>query len=82
MQTGKTKTIVEAILQILASDPCAHILVCAPSNPAADTVAGRPSRPVSSSVISDGTILPCTGRASVHARTLWAESLGGPHRGA
>ena len=44
MQTGKTKTIVEAILQILASDPCAHILVCAPSNPAADTVAKRLSR--------------------------------------
>lgn len=41
IQTGKTKTIVETILQILASNPCAHVLVCAPSNPAADTIARR-----------------------------------------
>jgi helicase MOV-10 len=49
--TGKTKTIVEATLQLLQRSPPAvgcqtshqkpHILVCAPSDPAADTLASR-----------------------------------------
>lgn len=39
--TGKTKTLVEAVLQICDSQPSARILVCAPSNAAADTVARR-----------------------------------------
>lgn len=38
---GKTKTLVEGVLQILRVHPNASILVCAPSNPAADTVARR-----------------------------------------
>ena len=45
--TGKTKTIVEAILQLL-QHPCEmatpHILVCAPSDSAADTIALRLSK--------------------------------------
>ena len=39
--TGKTITIVEAILQVLAADPQARILACAPSNSAADLIASR-----------------------------------------
>ena len=37
--TGKTVTIVEAIFQILHHSPRSKVLVCAPSNSAADTVA-------------------------------------------
>lgn len=40
-KTGKTKTMVEAVLQILTHDPEATILLCAPSNPAADTLVRR-----------------------------------------
>ncbi|OSD02639.1 P-loop containing nucleoside triphosphate hydrolase protein [Trametes coccinea BRFM310] len=39
--TGKTVTIVEAILQILHRQPDARILACAPSNSAADLIAQR-----------------------------------------
>lgn len=39
--SGKTKTTVEAVLQILKHDPTASVLVCAPSNAATDTVALR-----------------------------------------
>ncbi len=40
--TGKTKTIVETALQLINSSPkCSHILLCAPSDPAADTLALR-----------------------------------------
>ncbi|KDQ06713.1 hypothetical protein BOTBODRAFT_149590 [Botryobasidium botryosum FD-172 SS1] len=39
--TGKTVTIVEAILQILARNPRARVLACAPSNSAADIMAQR-----------------------------------------
>ncbi|KAI9061625.1 P-loop containing nucleoside triphosphate hydrolase protein [Trametes sanguinea] len=39
--TGKTVTIVEAILQILHRQPGARILACAPSNSAADLIAQR-----------------------------------------
>ncbi|KAJ7222059.1 P-loop containing nucleoside triphosphate hydrolase protein [Mycena haematopus] len=39
--TGKTVTMVEAIRQILAADPKARILACAPSNSAADLIATR-----------------------------------------
>ncbi|KAL0579214.1 adenylosuccinase ade13 [Marasmius crinis-equi] len=39
--TGKTRTIVETVHQILRSQPRAHILLCAPSNPATDTLAQR-----------------------------------------
>ncbi|KIO25267.1 hypothetical protein M407DRAFT_210790 [Tulasnella calospora MUT 4182] len=39
--TGKTVTIVEAILQVLAWDPEARILACAPSNNGADIIADR-----------------------------------------
>ena len=41
LQTGKTKTMVEAVLQILKHDSEATILLCAPSNPAADTLVRR-----------------------------------------
>lgn len=41
---GKTKTLVEMVLQILANAPGSTILLCAPSNPAADTLARRLSR--------------------------------------
>ncbi|KAJ7598461.1 P-loop containing nucleoside triphosphate hydrolase protein [Mycena floridula] len=37
--TGKTVTIVESILQLLAKDPNSRILACAPSNSAADIIA-------------------------------------------
>lgn len=39
--TGKTKTITEAVFQILATDPDSHIIVCGASNPSADTLAMR-----------------------------------------
>ncbi|XP_071447194.1 putative helicase MOV-10 [Hetaerina americana] len=39
--TGKTVTIVEAILQVLSRDENAHVLVAAPSNAAADVVSSR-----------------------------------------
>ncbi|XP_061178747.1 putative helicase MOV-10 [Saccostrea echinata] len=39
--TGKTVTIVEALLQIYYYQPKAHILACAPSNNAADLLAER-----------------------------------------
>ena len=39
--TGKTKTVVEAVLQLLRDDACGAILLCAPSDSAADTLAIR-----------------------------------------
>ncbi|KDQ10524.1 hypothetical protein BOTBODRAFT_640203 [Botryobasidium botryosum FD-172 SS1] len=39
--TGKTRTLVEIVLQILRVQPEACILLCAPSNPATDTLALR-----------------------------------------
>ncbi|KAK7042905.1 hypothetical protein VNI00_008640 [Paramarasmius palmivorus] len=39
--TGKTVTVVEAMLQILSNNPDARILACAPSNSAADLIAQR-----------------------------------------
>ncbi|KWU42116.1 P-loop containing nucleoside triphosphate hydrolase protein [Rhodotorula sp. JG-1b] len=39
--TGKTKTLVEAIFQILKRHPDTHILVCGASNPSTDTLAMR-----------------------------------------
>ncbi|EKG20589.1 DNA helicase UvrD/REP type [Macrophomina phaseolina MS6] len=43
--TGKTKTIVECVLQLVSNDShVSHILLCAPSDPAADTLAQRISK--------------------------------------
>ncbi|KAG6902934.1 hypothetical protein C0995_009326 [Termitomyces sp. Mi166 len=39
--TGKTRTVVETVLQILRLQPEACILLCAPSNPATDTLVLR-----------------------------------------
>ena len=39
--TGKTKTIVETALQLVNRTTCSHILLCAPSDPAADILALR-----------------------------------------
>ncbi|KAI0777345.1 P-loop containing nucleoside triphosphate hydrolase protein [Trametes elegans] len=39
--TGKTVTVVEAMLQVLRTQPNARILACAPSNSAADLIAQR-----------------------------------------
>lgn len=39
--TGKTVTVVEAMRQIMLTDPNARILACAPSNSAADLIAER-----------------------------------------
>ncbi|KAF7321050.1 hypothetical protein HMN09_00192300 [Mycena chlorophos] len=39
--TGKTRTIVEAVLQVLRVHPESCILLCAPSNPATDTLVMR-----------------------------------------
>ena len=39
--TGKTRTIVETVLQILRLQPEACVLLCAPSNPATDTLVSR-----------------------------------------
>jgi superfamily I DNA/RNA helicase len=39
--TGKTRTVVETVLQILRVQPEACILLCAPSNPATDTLVLR-----------------------------------------
>ncbi|GAX84128.1 hypothetical protein CEUSTIGMA_g11551.t1 [Chlamydomonas eustigma] len=47
--TGKTSTLVEAIIQVLRTQPDARVLACAPSNSAADLLASRvlQSRPPS-----------------------------------
>ena len=42
--TGKTKTIVELALQLAARQESTHVLVCAPSDPAADTLVHRLSK--------------------------------------
>eukprot|EP00095_Tigriopus_kingsejongensis_P010509 maker-scaffold45_size475391-snap-gene-0.8 protein:Tk10509 transcript:maker-scaffold45_size475391-snap-gene-0.8-mRNA-1 annotation:"hypothetical protein BRAFLDRAFT_119350" len=39
--TGKTSTVIEAILQVLQNDPAAKVLTAAPSNSAADLIAER-----------------------------------------
>ncbi|CAI5524033.1 unnamed protein product [Closterium sp. Naga37s-1] len=39
--TGKTKTVVEAILQVVKGMPLVRVLVCAPSNSATDNIALR-----------------------------------------
>lgn len=39
--TGKTKTLVESAMQLLQSTNIAHLLICAPSEAAADTIALR-----------------------------------------
>ncbi|PSN73656.1 P-loop containing nucleoside triphosphate hydrolase protein [Corynespora cassiicola Philippines] len=39
--TGKTKTLVEMAMQLLQTTDVAHMLICAPSEPAADTLALR-----------------------------------------
>ncbi|KAK9452376.1 P-loop containing nucleoside triphosphate hydrolase protein [Limtongia smithiae] len=39
--TGKTKTMVEMALQLVTRDPKCHVLMCAPSDAAADTLALR-----------------------------------------
>jgi hypothetical protein len=41
LPAGKTKTIVELVLQILSHHEDSHILLTAPSNPAADTLTLR-----------------------------------------
>ncbi|GAA6027874.1 hypothetical protein JCM8097_001759 [Rhodosporidiobolus ruineniae] len=45
--TGKTKTLVEGVLQILKRHPHAHVLVCGASNPSTDTLAMRLQRSLS-----------------------------------
>ena len=42
--TGKTKTMVELALQLVAKQKNAHLLICAPSDPAADTLVQRLSK--------------------------------------
>ena len=42
--TGKTKTIVELAVQLISKDRAAHLLVCAPSESAADTLIQRLSK--------------------------------------
>lgn len=44
--TGKTKTLVELALQLIAKHKNAHLLLCAPSDPAADTLVERLSKHV------------------------------------
>lgn len=39
--TGKTVTVIECIRQLLAKDPQAKVLACAPGNSAADLIASR-----------------------------------------
>ncbi|KAK3054688.1 hypothetical protein LTR09_004417 [Extremus antarcticus] len=39
--TGKTKTIVELALQLIHRNEATHLLICAPSDPAADTLVRR-----------------------------------------
>ncbi|KAI9452273.1 hypothetical protein F5148DRAFT_1236722 [Russula earlei] len=39
--TGKTSIIVESIMQLVRRDPCVRVLACAPSNVAANVLAGR-----------------------------------------
>jgi hypothetical protein len=41
MRAGKTKSVVEVVLQILRCQPDATVLLCAPSNSATDTLALR-----------------------------------------
>ena len=46
--TGKTKVIVEAVIQSLLTTPDPYLLLCAPSNSAADVLASRLSKSFSS----------------------------------
>lgn len=39
--TGKTVTVIEAVKQLLKKNPRAHILLCAPTNSAADLLLAR-----------------------------------------
>lgn len=50
--TGKTKTLVEAVLQLLKRYPTTHILVCGASSPSADTLAMRLRRELPPSDVS------------------------------
>nr|XP_019000047.1 uncharacterized protein I203_07582 [Kwoniella mangroviensis CBS 8507]OCF63508.1 hypothetical protein I203_07582 [Kwoniella mangroviensis CBS 8507] len=67
---GKTKTLVEAALQILTTHPDSTILICAPSNSAADTLARRLCVPAASSAsrpyVGPGTVL----RLNLPSRTF------------
>ena len=49
--TGKTRTIVETVLQILRLQPEACVLLCAPSNPATDTLVSRLRRSLNNTVM-------------------------------
>ncbi|WWD04020.1 hypothetical protein V865_002083 [Kwoniella europaea PYCC6329] len=66
----KTKTLVEAALQILTTHPNSTILVCAPSNSAADTLARRLCVPGATSAsrphVGPGTVL----RLNLSSRTF------------
>nr|XP_019043149.1 hypothetical protein I302_07720 [Kwoniella bestiolae CBS 10118]OCF22079.1 hypothetical protein I302_07720 [Kwoniella bestiolae CBS 10118] len=69
--TGKTKTLVEAALQILATHPDSNIVICAPSNSAADTIARRLCVPSSTSSASGSIIQPGTAlRLNLPSRTF------------
>ncbi|KAK6417481.1 hypothetical protein LTR95_017334, partial [Oleoguttula sp. CCFEE 5521] len=39
--TGKTKTLIELAIQLLRNDSDAHLIICAPSDPASDTLTAR-----------------------------------------
>lgn len=42
--TGKTKTLVELAMQLISKKKTAHLVICAPSDPAADTLVQRLSK--------------------------------------
>lgn len=66
--TGKTVTIVEAIRQIIAKEPNARILACAPSNSAADTIAERLSALGNESLIR--LVAPSCAKSSISKAVL------------
>jgi superfamily I DNA and/or RNA helicase len=64
LEPGKTKTMVELVLQILAHNPDAHVLVTAPSNPATDTLTLRLMR-----YLDNNTMLRLQGPERTFAET-------------
>ena len=62
--TGKTVVVVESVMQLLARNPSARVLACAPSNAAADEIAQR----LAAAGLSTATLLRLNASSRITAR--------------